>query len=68
MSEREEEFGDLLDRAWAAAIAKPRVTGRKGGGGGGSKRRRRWTELPRVSHVDMVVLGSVCLICRTVEL
>ncbi|CAB1113455.1 unnamed protein product [Ectocarpus sp. CCAP 1310/34] len=47
MAEREEKFGDLLERAWAEAIAKPRLLGRKGGGGGGSKRRRRWTELPR---------------------
>ncbi|CAM9651574.1 unnamed protein product, partial [Ectocarpus sp. 8 AP-2014] len=47
MAEREEQFSDLLERAWAEAIAKPRVLGRKGGGGGGSKRRRRWTELPR---------------------
>ncbi|CAN0503288.1 unnamed protein product, partial [Ectocarpus sp. 12 AP-2014] len=47
MAEREKKFGDLLERAWAEAITKPRLLGRKGGGGGGSKRRRRWTELPR---------------------
>lgn len=53
MVEREEKYRDLLEKAWAAAIVKPRPTGRrstgggggaKGGGGGGNRRRRRWTE------------------------
>ena len=43
----------VLEKAWPAAIVKPRPTGRKNGGGGGgakgggsggNRRRRRWTE------------------------
>ena len=48
MVEHEQKYLSLLERAWAAAIVKPRTISRRGGGGGGAKRKRRWTEQSRV--------------------
>lgn len=52
MAEHEEKYVGLLERAWAAAILKPRAIGRKGAASGGSKRKKRWTEQPRVGEDD----------------
>lgn len=47
MVENEKKYLELLEKAWAAAIAKPRVIGRKGGA---ARRKRRWTEPSRVGY------------------
>ncbi len=59
MVENEQKYLSLLERAWAAAIVKPRtMSTRRSGGGGGTKRgKKRWTEAPRVGFLSLLYDG-----------